>query len=83
MPVPQGYQVANSGKQGPSCWHKMKIGMAMGAMIGLSTGVVLGGFFAFRMNLRGREFARQVGQYAASSGGTFAVFMGVAQGLRC
>jgi hypothetical protein len=38
MPVPQGYQVVGSQGQGPSCWQKLKMGFAMGAVIGASTG---------------------------------------------
>jgi hypothetical protein len=36
MPVPQGYQVV--GNQGPTCWQKLKMGFAMGAVIGGATG---------------------------------------------
>ncbi|KAI6191607.1 Protein MGR2-like protein [Aphelenchoides bicaudatus] len=81
MPVPQGYQVA--GGQGPTCVQKLKMGFAMGAVIGASTGVLLGGFSVFRMGLRGKEAFRQVGKIAAQSGGSFGIFMMVAQGLRC
>ncbi|KAI6205373.1 hypothetical protein M3Y94_00784800 [Aphelenchoides besseyi] len=54
MPVPQGYH-AVSGAQGPSCWQKLKMGFAMGAAIGASTGILLGGFMAFRSGVRGKE----------------------------
>ncbi|KAI6232388.1 Protein MGR2-like protein [Aphelenchoides besseyi] len=82
MPVPQGYH-AVSGAQGPSCWQKLKMGFAMGAAIGASTGILLGGFMAFRSGVRGKEALRLVGKTAAQSGGSFGVFMTVAQGLRC
>ncbi|KAH7719874.1 CRE-RMO-1 protein [Aphelenchoides avenae] len=82
MPVPAGYQVAQGG-QGPTCWQKLKMGFVMGAMIGGATGVLIGGWSAFRMGLRGREMFQQVGKIAAQSGGSFGVFMTVAQGLRC
>ncbi|KAK0404746.1 hypothetical protein QR680_017607 [Steinernema hermaphroditum] len=83
MPVPQGYGVVGGGQQGPSCFQKLKMGFMMGAMIGGATGVLLGGFSAFRMGLRGREMLVQVGKVAAQSGGSFGVFMTVAQGIRC
>ena len=61
----------------------------MGATIGGATGVLLGGFGAwrfafilyiylyiyFRMGLRGREALIQIGKIAAQSGGSFGVFM--------
>ncbi|CAD5229614.1 unnamed protein product [Bursaphelenchus okinawaensis] len=83
MAVPQGYQVVGQGQQGPTCMQKLKMGFMMGAMIGASTGVLLGGFSAWRMGLRGREMLIQTGKIAAQSGGSFGVFMTVAQGLRC
>jgi len=43
MPVPQG----NYG-QGPSCWSRVKLGFMMGFSVGLATGVLFGGFQAFR-----------------------------------
>lgn len=49
MPVPQGYQVVNtSGQQQPTCFQKLKLGFMMGAIIGGSTGVLLGSFGAWR-----------------------------------
>ena len=47
MPVPAGYQVVGGG-QGPTCFQKLKMGFMMGAMIGGATGVLLGGFGAWR-----------------------------------
>ncbi|KAE9548843.1 hypothetical protein FO519_007947 [Halicephalobus sp. NKZ332] len=82
MPVPGGYQVVGGG-QGPTCFQKLKMGFMMGAMIGGATGVLLGGFGAWRLGLRGREMFTQIGKVAAQSGGSFGVFMTVAQGLRC
>uniref|UniRef100_A0A914P0C1 Reactive oxygen species modulator 1 n=1 Tax=Panagrolaimus davidi TaxID=227884 RepID=A0A914P0C1_9BILA len=75
------------------------MGFMMGAMIGYivfnltrestenvlngATGVLLGSFAAWRMGLRGTEMVKQIGKVAGSSGGSFGVFMTVAQGLRC
>ncbi|MFH4978142.1 hypothetical protein AB6A40_004851 [Gnathostoma spinigerum] len=81
MAVPQSYQVV--GNQGPSCFTKLKMGFMMGAMIGGATGVLLGSFAAFRMGMRGKEMFVQIGKIAAQSGGSFGIFMMVAQGLRC
>uniref|UniRef100_A0A0M3HUR6 Reactive oxygen species modulator 1 n=2 Tax=Ascaris TaxID=6251 RepID=A0A0M3HUR6_ASCLU len=82
MAVPQGYQVVGGGQQ-PSCWTKLKLGFMMGAVIGGATGVLLGSYAAFRMGLRGKEMVVQIGKIAAQSGGSFGIFMMVAQGLRC
>uniref|UniRef100_A0A914ZHX8 Reactive oxygen species modulator 1 n=1 Tax=Parascaris univalens TaxID=6257 RepID=A0A914ZHX8_PARUN len=82
MAVPQGYQVVGGGQQ-PSCWTKLKLGFMMGAVIGGATGVLLGSYAAFRMGLRGKEMMVQIGKIAAQSGGSFGIFMMVAQGLRC
>uniref|UniRef100_A0AC35TKQ1 Reactive oxygen species modulator 1 n=1 Tax=Rhabditophanes sp. KR3021 TaxID=114890 RepID=A0AC35TKQ1_9BILA len=71
------------GQQGQTCFSKLKTGFMMGAVIGGSTGVLLGGFAGFRMGLRGAALLRQVGKTSAQSGGSFGVFMAVAQGLRC
>lgn len=35
------------------------------------------------MGLKGREMFAQIGKVAAQSGGSFGVFMTVAQGIRC
>jgi hypothetical protein len=99
MVVPQGYQQRVQRQQGPSCWDKLKMGFMMGCMIGGSTGIIIGGFSLFRLTafqlstakakanfrsgLRGREALRQVGKTAAQMGGSFGIFMAVAQGLRC
>ncbi|VDN50967.1 unnamed protein product [Dracunculus medinensis] len=79
MPVPQSH--LSTGQ--PTCWQKLKLGFMMGAVIGGATGVVLGSFGAYKMGLRGKEFLTQVGKIAAQSGGSFGVFMMVAQGIRC
>ncbi|KAL3079530.1 hypothetical protein niasHS_006272 [Heterodera schachtii] len=81
--VPSGYQVVQQGRQGPSCMDKLKLGFAMGVLIGGSTGVLIGTFTSLRMGLRGRELLRQTGKIAAQMGGSFGVFMTVAQGIRC
>ena len=83
MPAyPVGQQQAAAGGQ-VSCVQKLKMGFMMGCMIGGATGVLLGGFSAFRMGLRGTALVSQMGKTAAQSGGSFGVFMMVAQGLRC
>ncbi|CAL2033125.1 unnamed protein product [Caenorhabditis brenneri] len=82
MPVPAGYSAVPHGS-GPSCLTKIQTGLMMGAMIGGATGILLGGFMGFRAGLRGKELLLQCGKTVAQSGGSFGVFMGVAQGLRC
>lgn len=37
----------------------------------------------FSMGFRGRAMMAQVGRYSTKMGGSFAVFMMIAQGLRC
>ncbi|CEF69355.1 Reactive oxygen species modulator 1 [Strongyloides ratti] len=78
MPVPAG---AIGGQQ--SCFDKIRLGFMMGAVIGGSIGLLLGGVGGFRMGLRGGELFKQVGKTVAQSGGSFGVFMSVAQGIRC
>ncbi|VDO40203.1 hypothetical protein V3C99_012606 [Haemonchus contortus] len=73
--VPGGHQ--------PTCFQKIRLGFMMGCMIGGATGVLIGGFSAFRMGLRGKEMLIQTGKIVAQSGGSFGIFMSVAQGLRC
>ncbi|CAI2345718.1 unnamed protein product [Caenorhabditis sp. 36 PRJEB53466] len=82
MPVPSGYSAVPHGNT-PSCFDKIRMGLMMGAMIGGATGILLGGFMSFRSGLRGKELLLQTGKTVAQSGGSFSVFMGVAQGLRC
>uniref|UniRef100_A0A1I8BHJ6 Reactive oxygen species modulator 1 n=1 Tax=Meloidogyne hapla TaxID=6305 RepID=A0A1I8BHJ6_MELHA len=99
MPVPQGYQQqVSQQRQGLSCFDKLKMGFLMGCMIGGSTGVIIGTFTTLRFQnrlkslkisnnlragLRGREALRQIGKVATQMGGSFGVFMTVAQGIRC
>ncbi|PIO66288.1 hypothetical protein TELCIR_11998, partial [Teladorsagia circumcincta] len=49
--VPGGHQ--------PTCFQKIRLGFMMGCMIGGATGVLIGGFSAFRMGLRGKEMLIQ------------------------
>ncbi|KIH44233.1 reactive oxygen species modulator 1 family protein [Ancylostoma duodenale] len=69
--------------QPPTCFQKIRMGFMMGCMIGGATGVLIGGFSALRMGLRGKELLIQTGKIVAQSGGSFGIFMSVAQGLRC
>uniref|UniRef100_A0A914DBU7 Reactive oxygen species modulator 1 n=2 Tax=Acrobeloides nanus TaxID=290746 RepID=A0A914DBU7_9BILA len=80
--VPQGYQVAGGGQQ-PTCGQKLKFGFMMGATIGAGIGLLLGGYGAFASRLRGREAFRMIGKTIVQSGGSFGVFMAIAQGIRC
>ncbi|KHJ91103.1 hypothetical protein OESDEN_09038 [Oesophagostomum dentatum] len=67
----------------PTCFQKIRLGFMMGCMIGGATGVLIGGFAGLRMGLRGKELLIQTGKIVAQSGGSFGIFMSVAQGLRC
>ncbi|VDN38401.1 unnamed protein product [Gongylonema pulchrum] len=81
MPVPQ-YQ-GMTGQPQISCWQKMKLGLVMGLFVGVSSGAIFGTFSALSMGFRGRAMMAHVGRYSTRMGGSFAVFMMVAQGLRC
>ncbi|KAK6113755.1 Reactive mitochondrial oxygen species modulator 1 family protein [Brugia pahangi] len=81
MPVPQ-YQGV-SGHPQITCWQKMKMGLLMGVFIGCASGVLIGTASAFSMGLRGRAMIAQAGRYSTKMGSSFAVFMMIAQGLRC
>ena len=78
--VPQGYQ-QRPGQQ--TCFDKVKMGFGMGFCIGMASGVLLGGFQAFRLGLRGREMVTTVGKAMLQAGGSFGTFMAVGTGLRC
>ncbi|VDM62299.1 unnamed protein product [Angiostrongylus costaricensis] len=71
------------GGQQPTCFQKVRLGFMMGCMIGGATGVLIGGFSGLRMGLRGKELITQTGKIVAQSGGSFGVFMSIAQLLRC
>ncbi|OZC07726.1 unnamed protein product [Onchocerca ochengi] len=81
MPVPQYQGVA--GHPQVSCWQKMKMGLLMGVFIGCASGAIIGTASALSMGFRGRSLMAQVGRYSTKMGGSFAVFMMIAQGLRC
>ena len=78
--LPQGY---GSKSQGPSCFDKVKMGFMMGFAIGCSTGMLFGGFQAFRYGLRGRELVTTLAKSMGQAGGSFGVFMSVGTALRC
>ena len=57
MPIPAGA----GGHGGPSCFDRIKLGFLMGCCVGMGSGMLFGGFTAFRYGLRGSELIRQVG----------------------
>ncbi len=57
--------------------------MELGFGIGMSTGLLFGGFQAFRLGLRGRELFSTLGKAMAQAGGSFGLFMSVGTALRC
>uniref|UniRef100_A0A915NPX5 Reactive oxygen species modulator 1 n=1 Tax=Meloidogyne floridensis TaxID=298350 RepID=A0A915NPX5_9BILA len=67
MPVPQGYQQQQVSQQRQGFSCFDKLKMG----------------FLMGAGLRGREAFRQIGKVAAQMGGSFGVFMTVAQGIRC
>lgn len=75
--VPQGQL------QRPSCWTKIKTGFTLGMCVGMTAGVLFGGFSAWRMGLRGREMLGTIGKVMMQSGGTFGTFMAIGSGIRC
>ncbi len=78
MPVPAGM-----GGQGPSCTDRMKMGFMMGACVGMASGLLLGGFSALRIGLRGREWFSQVGTVMVQGGGSFGTIMAIGTAIRC
>jgi hypothetical protein len=50
---------------------------------GMTTGLLFGGFQAFRFGLRGRELASMLAKSMGQQGGSFALFMSVGTALRC
>lgn len=72
-------------RQGPqqSCFDKVKMGAMMGFSIGMTTGLLFGGFQGFRFGLRGRELISMLGKSMGQQGGSFGLFMSVGTALRC
>ncbi|XP_032666857.1 reactive oxygen species modulator 1 [Odontomachus brunneus] len=69
--------------QGPSCFDRMKLGFAIGFLVGVSSGALFGGFSSFRYGLRGKELYTNVGKMMLQGGGTFGTFMAIGTGIRC
>ncbi|KAK6737239.1 hypothetical protein RB195_019747 [Necator americanus] len=69
MPVAAVGGVPGGHGQQPTCFQKIRLGFMMGCMIGGATGVLIGGFSALRMGLRGKELLIQTGKIVAQSGG--------------
>lgn len=65
------------------CFDKVKMGAMMGFSIGMTTGLLFGGFQAFRFGLRGRELMSMLSKSMGQQGGSFALFMSVGTALRC
>ncbi|EYC08596.1 hypothetical protein Y032_0065g3636 [Ancylostoma ceylanicum] len=59
MPVAAVGGVPPGHGQPPTCFQKIRMGFMMGCMIGGATGVLIGGFSALRMGLRGKELLIQ------------------------
>lgn len=72
-----------SGQGQVSCWSRIKFGFALGMGVGMCSGLLFGGFNAWRLGLRGREMASLVGKVAFQGGGTFGTFMAIGSGIRC
>lgn len=68
---------------GQTCFDKVKMGFMMGFSIGMTTGLLFGGFQAFRLGLRGRELFTTLGKSMGQAGGSFGLFMSVGTALRC
>ncbi|EPB79803.1 hypothetical protein ANCCEY_01177 [Ancylostoma ceylanicum] len=60
MPVAAVGGVPPGHGQPPTCFQKIRMGFMMGCMIGGATGVLIGGFSALRMGLRGKELLIQI-----------------------
>jgi len=80
MPMPAG---AGGHGAAPSCFDRIKLGFLMGCCVGMGSGMLFGGFTAFRYGLRGSELIRQVGTVMVQGGGTFGTFMSIGTAIRC
>ncbi|CAK9799171.1 Reactive oxygen species modulator 1 [Anthophora quadrimaculata] len=79
MPVATGmYQ-----QQAPSCWDRMKFGFMVGFSVGVASGIIFGGYSAYRYGLRGKELINNMGKTMLQGGGTFGTFMAIGTGIRC
>ncbi|KAL7673848.1 hypothetical protein ACOME3_000128 [Neoechinorhynchus agilis] len=79
MPV----RTVRTGQTEVSCFDRMKLGFGMGMIVGLSAGVLIGGFSCIRAGLRGRELLSTMAKTTFSYGGSFGTFMAVGTGIRC
>lgn len=66
----------------PSCFQMCLNGFIMGALIGSTFGIILGGFGGWRAGLKGRELLHLAGKSALQSGGTFGFFMSIGTAIR-
>ncbi|CAK9828501.1 Reactive oxygen species modulator 1 [Anthophora retusa] len=79
MPVTTGmYQ-----QHAPSCWDRMKFGFMVGFSVGVASGIIFGGYSAYRYGLRGKELINNMGKTMLQGGGTFGTFMAIGTGIRC
>jgi predicted lipid-binding transport protein (Tim44 family) len=71
----------------PSCGEQVASGAMMGAMIGGTFGLLMGGYQLFGLRgtvkLSGRDTIRVLGMAILQSGAAFGFFLGVGTALRC
>ncbi|CAK9814972.1 Reactive oxygen species modulator 1 [Anthophora plagiata] len=70
-------------QQAPSCWDRMKFGFVVGFSVGVASGIIFGGYSAYRYGLRGKELINNMGKTMLQGGGTFGTFMAIGTGIRC
>ncbi|XP_015785981.1 reactive oxygen species modulator 1 [Tetranychus urticae] len=78
MPVPQGVPKGES-----QCLQRVKMGFAIGFMVGMGSGFLFGGFSSFRAGLRGINLLTNTGKVMVQGGGTFGTFMAIGSAIRC
>ncbi|KAG9296313.1 hypothetical protein G9A89_014905 [Geosiphon pyriformis] len=66
----------------PSRVERVKMGAIMGGTVGLCLGLVFGTYTLFRYGPGPRGYVQTLGQYMATSAGSFALFMSIGSFIR-
>eukprot|EP01112_Ceratiomyxa_fruticulosa_P016791 TRINITY_DN511_c0_g1_i1.p2 TRINITY_DN511_c0_g1~~TRINITY_DN511_c0_g1_i1.p2 ORF type:complete len:107 (+),score=26.97 TRINITY_DN511_c0_g1_i1:142-462(+) len=76
--------MAHRQQQNPSsCLERGLMGLALGGLVGSGFGIVIGGYMAKTMGLKGVQLLKIIGKTSLSSGAAFGGFMCIGSLVRC